>query len=145
MVRAILGLLKGGIVGAGIGYGANYLGFGDGATGYLVSALVGFVTGVVCGRALWKHETLWTPVVKGIVGAAVCSLILFAGRKFLGGLTIPLPSALNIPARPWGQVPLVFGTLLGVAYGMLVELDDGGSSGASKAEPQVRKAKTEGS
>lgn len=144
MVRAILGLVKGAVVGAGLGYGALQLGLGAGVSGYLVSALVGFVTGIVCGRPLWRQETLWTPVVKGLVGAAVCSLILFGARKFLGGLTIPLPASLNVPERPWAQVPLLYGAVLGIVYGILVEIDDGGAAAEKAGSTPPVKSKAKG-
>lgn len=145
MLRVILGLVKGGIVGAGLGYGAFVIGLGAGASGYLVSALVGFFTGVVCGRPLWRQETLWTPVVKGLVGAGVCSLLLLGLRKLLGGFTVPLPAALEVPEGPVSQIPLLFGTLLGIVYGILVEVDDGGGAASpKKTAAAVEKVKPKG-
>ncbi|MDX2024185.1 MAG: hypothetical protein SF187_28345 [Deltaproteobacteria bacterium] len=133
MFRIITGLLKGGIVGAGVGYGAFRLGLGQGAMGYLVYAVIGFLAGVVCGKPLWRQETLWTPVVKGLVGAALSSLLYFGGQKLLGRVTAPLPASLGVQGLPLVQIPFVFGALVGIIYGVLVELDDGGSTAAAPA------------
>jgi ABC-type arginine transport system permease subunit len=134
MLRIIAGLLKGGIVGAGIGYGAFRLGLGSGGSGYLVYALVGFVVGIVCGRPLWRAETIWTPVVKGVVGAGLSCLVYFGGQKLLGRVVVPLPASLGVDALPFVKIPFVFGAVVGIVYGVLVELDDGGDSNAPAAK-----------
>ncbi|MCG5052571.1 MAG: hypothetical protein KA712_06395 [Myxococcales bacterium] len=138
MFRVITGLLKGGIVGGGLGYGAYTLGLGAGSTGYLVYALVGFFTGVICGKPLWRQETLWTPVVKGLVGAGLSCLVYFGARKFLGGFSLPLPEALSVSAgTPLVDVPFLFGAVVGIVYGVLVEVDDGGGTAAT-ADPKAK-------
>lgn len=130
MFRIITGFLKGGIVGAGVGYGAFRLGLGQGASGYLVHAIIGFLAGVVCGKPLWRQETLWTPVVKGLVGAALSGLLYFGAQKLLGSFTMPLPASLGVQGLPLVHVPFVFGAVIGIVYGVLVELDDGGGGAA---------------
>ena len=139
MFRIITGLLKGGIVGAGIGYGAFVLGLGAGASGYLVYALVGFVAGIVCGKPLWRQETLWTPVVKGLVGAALSCLLFFGAQKLFGSFTAPLPASLGVQGVPLVHVPFVFGAFVGIVYGVLVELDDGGGGNLVAAEKSAKK------
>jgi len=134
MFRIITGLLKGGIVGAGIGYGAFTLGLGRGGSGYIVYALVGFVAGIVCGKPIWRQETIWTPVVKGIAGAGVSCLLYFGAQKLLGTFVAPLPASLGLNDVPVVQVPFVFGAFVGIVYGVLVELDDGGGSSGPSAQ-----------
>lgn len=134
MFRIITGLLKGGIVGAGIGYGAFTLGLGRGGSAYLVYGLIGFVSGIVGGKPLWRQETIWTPVVKGIAGAGVSCLLYFGAQKLLGTFVAPLPASLGVQDIPMVQVPFVFGAFVGIVYGVLVELDDGGV--ASESSPK---------
>ena len=68
MGRALLGLLKGLIVGGGIGYGLIRLGHDQGVLSYLACGLVGLLVGLICGRAPWRAETIWTPVIKMFFG-----------------------------------------------------------------------------
>src|SRR5579859_4433908 len=83
MLRAIVGLIKGLVVGGGIGYGLLALGWTSAVWVYLACSLVGALVGVVCGRAPWKSETIWTPVVKMIVGALIGVGLCALGRRFL--------------------------------------------------------------
>src|SRR6478672_761276 len=71
MLRVILGFIKGAIVGGLAGYGLLRLGWTGSFFAWVACAVVGAVVGVVAGRAPWKAETIWTPVVKMIFGAAI--------------------------------------------------------------------------
>lgn len=126
MLRAVLGLFKGGLVGAAVGFGAWKLGLRGDSVAWLLYALVGFLVGVVCGRPLWRQETLWTPVLKGIFGAALCLGLAWVARRTLGGVTLPLPEALGLPAEPVGKLAPLVTTAIGIVYGIFVEVDDGG-------------------
>lgn len=124
MLRVILGLLKGGVVGGALGYGAHAIGVSTGVLGYLVYAVIGFVVGVVCGKPLWRHETLWTPVVKGVIGALVCAGLYWGASKLLGG--VPAPAFLGLEeGTVLAGAPFVLGPAIGILYGILVEVDDG--------------------
>lgn len=131
MVRVFLGLIKGVIVGAVLGYGATRLGVTTGSLAFATYALVGFVVGLVGGKAVWRHETLWTPALKGIFGAAVCVGLYWLASKFLGGLKVDLPAALGAGDKPLVQVPVVLAPILAVVYGIFVEVDDGERKAAS--------------
>lgn len=136
MGRVFLGLLKGLVVGAAVGFAALKLGFGSGAFGYLVYGSIGFIVGLVCGKPLWRQETLWTPVVKGIFGLLIAMGLTWLGRKVLGGMTLPLPASLGVPPdRAAVDVPLLLGPLIGALYGAFVEVDDGGKGDAPPAAP----------
>lgn len=133
MGRLVLGLVKGLLVGAVIGFGALKLGIGGGALAYAVQGAVGFAVGLVCGKPLWRQETLWTPVVKGVFGLLIAMGLTWIARKVLGGLTLPLPAALGVPAdRALADVPLVLGAIIGGIYGAFVEVDDGGKTAEAK-------------
>ena len=126
MVRVLLGLLKGLIVGGALGYVATRLGVTAGPLAFATYALVGFVVGLVGGKAIWRQPTLWTPALKGVFGALVCVGLYWLGSKFLGGLKLELPAALNVPSDlPVVQVPLVLAPILATVYGIFVEVDDG--------------------
>ena len=130
MVRVILGLLKGAIIGAAVGYGATRLGVTTGALAFATYAAVGFLVGLICGKAVWRHETLWTPALKGLFGAGICALLYFGASKLLGGLTMDFTAQLGAPDRPLAQIPLLLAPALGILYGIFVEVDDGERKGA---------------
>ena len=137
MLRIIVGLVKGAIVGGGVGYGLLRLGLGSTVFVYLASALVGAIVGVVAGRAPWKAETIWTPVLKMVVGAGVG-----AGLAALGLRVLPARS-FNISGL--GELSLasapVLALAVGVIYGMFVELDDGGDKSAPARAGQAASKK----
>ncbi len=140
MLRAIVGLLKGLVVGGGVAYGLITLHLaGSGWLAYVACALVGALVGVVCGRAPWKSETIWTPVVKMIVGAVIGGGLCALARSFL-----PEPAALQVTVA--GQTLTshsgpVLATAIGVLYGIFVEIDDGGASADQKRQALAAKKK----
>jgi hypothetical protein len=135
MLRVILGLIKGAIVGGGIGFGLLQLGWSGGFFAYVACALVGALVGLVAGRAPWKAETIWTPVVKMVFGA-----IVGAGLCAVGFHLLPDPS---FKVAQFGELHLHSGILLapiiGVLYGIFVEVDDGG--GKKEKEPAAARSK----
>jgi hypothetical protein len=132
MVRVLLGLIKGAIVGLALGYGATRLGVASGPLAFATYAAVGFVVGLVGGKAFWRHETLWTPAIKGIVGAVICVGLYWVASKFLGGVQVALPAMPGVPTdRPLVQLPVAVAPILAVIYGIFVEVDDGERKPAS--------------
>jgi len=131
MVRVLLGLVKGGMVGAAVGFAASRVGLGAGATAWLVYGVLGFLVGLVCGKPPWRQETVWTSVVKGVIGLAVCMGLFWVSRKVFGGMHVPAQLA-----APFGvtegqalvSVPALLSPLIGIVYGVFVEVDDGGKS-----------------
>jgi hypothetical protein len=132
MVRVLLGLLKGLIIGGALGYGATRLGVTGGPLAFATYALVGFAVGLVGGKAIWRQPTLWTPALKGVFGALICVGLYWLGSKFLGGLKLGFNEALGVAAdRPVVQVPLLLAPILAAVYGIFVEVDDGERKPAS--------------
>ena len=125
MRRALLGLFKGIVVGGAIGFGLLKLEWTGSLWAYVACALVGAIVGVVCGRPPWKSETIWTPVVKLIVGAIIGSGLCALGQ-WLGGKS---DFTLNVQGV---KVALTSGSFLapvvGILYGLFVEIDDGGKA-----------------
>jgi hypothetical protein len=143
MVRVLLGLIKGGIVGAVVGIAASRVGLGAGATAWLVYGVVGFLVGLVCGKPPWRQETIWTSIVKGVIGLAVCMGLFWVARKVFGGMQAPaqLLAPLGVThGQAIVTVPALLGPLIGIVYGVFVEVDDGGKSApAGKGQPKPEK------
>ena len=138
MLRVILGLVKGLVVGGGVGYLLVRLGGDDGGLlAYAACAVVGALVGVIAGRAPWRAETIWTPVVKALVGGLVGAGLCFLGRRFLPEAS--LPSIAGLTALPLRGAS-VLATAVGVIYGIFVEVDDGGSADAEKKQDVSRTA-----
>lgn len=142
MVRVLLGIIKGGLVGAAVGFGATKVGMGTGATAWLVYGLVGFLAGIVCGKAIWRHDTLVTPLLKGIFGFLVGLGLYWVASKTLGHVTLAsVATQLGLPAEtPLSAIPLVLGPAIGILYGIFVEVDDGERKKAAAAgDPTIAK------
>jgi hypothetical protein len=128
MGRVLLGLLKGGVVGALIGAGAFKLGIGGGFLGTVTYAIVGGLAGILCGRPPWRQDTIWTTTLKGIFGALVGGALYWGAGKLFGGAHVAFAAKLGVPDRPFVELPVLMGPLIGAVWGAFVELDDGGSS-----------------
>jgi len=129
MGRVILGLLKGGLIGAAIGAGAFKLGIAGGFLALVVYAVIGGVVGMLCGRPPWRQDTFWTTALKGIFGAVIGGALYWGAGKLLGGAHLSFVTKLGAPAdRPLIDIPLLLGPAIGAVWGLFVEVDDGGSA-----------------
>jgi len=133
MLRLVLGILKGAVVGAAVGLGAAKVGIGGGTLGYVVSGVVGALVGIVCGKAIWRQETLFTPLLKGIFGFGIGALLYYGAHKLLGGAHLAFATGLGAPDKPLLDVPFLFGPLIGIIWGAFIEVDDSGSGKAKAA------------
>ncbi|MCC6750201.1 MAG: hypothetical protein IT371_21215 [Deltaproteobacteria bacterium] len=127
-MRLLLGLLKGGIIGGGLGYGFTQLGSIAQASwaSYVLYGAIGALVGIVAGRPFWRHETFWTPLIKGLFGFGVGVGLYALAVKVLGD---PKLTFVGLDARLSGA-PYVLGGLIGILYGIFVEVDDGGKADA---------------
>jgi hypothetical protein len=126
MLRVLLGILKGGVVGAAVGLAAMQVKFGTGASAWLVYGLIGFLVGIVCGKAIWRHDTLVTPLLKGIFGFLLGMGLYWLAGKALGGVSSPFAIAPYFTTSDKiASVPLLLGPVIGILYGIFVEVDDG--------------------
>ena len=141
MGRVLLGLLKGGVVGALIGAGAFKLGIGGGVLGTATYAVVGGLAGILCGRPPWRQDTVWTTTLKGIFGAVVGVALYWGAGKLFGGAHVAFAAKLGVPDRPFVDLPVLMGPLIGALWGAFVELDDGGSSAAASTKPKAQPKK----
>ncbi len=135
-MRAIIGLIKGAVVGGLVAFGAlklTTLGLPTGAIALIAFAAVGALVGLVAGQPPWRAETLWTPALKVIIGVAICVGLGYLGLHFLPLATFHVGGL--------GQIDLHSGPALALplalVYGLFVELDDGGRAAAKSTAPKL--------
>ena len=143
MGRALLGLLKGLLVGGAVGYGLLRLGAHGGFLAYLGCAITGALVGLLCGRAPWRAETIWTPVLKMLFGTLVGAGLYALGSRFLPGMSFTVHGLPGVTGD--AVLGLRDGTLLapaiGLLYGLFVEVDDGGQGERDKREREKEREK----
>lgn len=133
MGRALLGLIKGLIIGGGIGFCLLKLGNPGGVLVYLCCGIVGAVVGLLCGRAPWHAETIWTPVLKMVFGLGVGAGLYALGHRFVpAGLAVSVQGLADSVSLGSGAV---LAPAIGGLYGLFVEVDDGG--GTNKLPPRA--------
>lgn len=112
------------------------MGLGAGGSAWLVYGAVGFLAGVICGKPPWRQETLWTSIIKGVFGLAVCMGLYWVAQKTLGGVNVPaaVTGPLGIgEGQKLVSVPAALAPIIAVVYGIFVEVDDGGKAKDAKA------------
>ena len=122
--RLILGLLKGAFLGGAIGYGAFTLNLG-GALHWVSYGLIGVVVGFLVGKPFWSHlrergGTIFTPLLKGIVGYGIAVGIYAIVAKGWGGFDLEIAGETR-RIYDWQHI---MGAFIGAIYGGFVELDD---------------------
>jgi hypothetical protein len=134
MGRLVLGILKGGAIGAALGWGALKLGISGGAGAGLTYAVIGALVGLVCGKPFWRQETLWTSILKGLFGLGAGIGLFYLSRKLLGGAHVGFAASLGVPTdRPLVEIPLLLGPIVGAIPAIFFEVDD--ASGGAPDKP----------
>ena len=142
--RFVWGLIKGAIVGGGVGYGlirfvvvdtASFDSLWRTVIPCLACGLVGAVVGVVAGRAPWRAETIWTPVLKMVVGAVIGAVLAYVGVRFLPDRTFAITGLGNVGLT---SAP-VLSVVVGLLYGLFVEIDDGGDEKPGEQKAPLKK------
>lgn len=135
MIRLLVGLLKGAVIGGGVGYGAHALaestGFGN---AWLTFGVVGALVGLFVGRPLWTllrdpNTTNIVAIIKAVFGFGVgCGLYALFAKVWA-----PDPKlAIADYSIYW---PPILGAAIGGVYGAFVEFDDSiGDDGAKSAK-----------
>ena len=131
MVKLLVGLLKGAVIGGAVGYGAFALadatGFGS---PWLTFGVVGMLVGLLVGRPLWalirdQSATTWVGVLKAAFGFGIgCGLYALVAKAWH-------PSFM-IAGKPFMWEPIL-GGVIGAVYGGFVELDDAIGDDSAKA------------
>jgi len=134
VLRLVLGLIKGAVIGGGVGYGAYAAGL-QGGWNWLTYGVVGALVGLLVGRPVWRHlrdskSTLWTPLLKGLFGFGVAAGLYALLANVWGGFDV------NMGGGPVNVLSLNFavGGAIGAVYGAFVELDDAESTAADKSD-----------
>ncbi|MDB4959032.1 MAG: hypothetical protein JWO36_6601 [Myxococcales bacterium] len=133
MVKLLVGLLKGAVIGGGVGYGAYALQQStDFSNAWLTYGLIGALVGLFVGRPLWslikdKNSTTWVAILKGAFGFGVgCGLYALVAKAIS-------PSPLLISGYDAFSWSPILGGAIGAVYGGFVELDDAiGDEGKGK-------------
>jgi hypothetical protein len=139
VVKLLVGILKGAVIGAALGYGAYAINF-DSAVPWLTYALIGAVVGLFVGKPIWslirdERSTTWIAVLKSVVGFGI-GVGLYA---LIAKAWDPAPQLVNgFDIFRWGPT---LGGAIGAIYGGFVELDDAigdPPASAAKKEPQKK-------
>lgn len=135
MGRALLGLIKGALIGGGIGYCLLKLGNPANVLVYLCCGIVGAVVGLLCGRAPWHAETIWTPILKVLFGFGIGAGLYALGHRFAPAMTLPLPM---LAEKTTLQSGATLAPLIGMLYGLFVEVDDGATTAAAPSKSRMK-------
>jgi len=124
VIKLVVGILKGAVIGGAVGYGAYAL---NTATGFenpwLTYGVIGAIVGLIAGRSIWslirdKNATTWVGILKAAFGFGVgCGLYAIIAKAWN-------PAALMIAEYNVFAWPVTLGGAIGAVYGGFVELDD---------------------
>ena len=139
MLKLLVGILKGAVIGGALGYGAFALGQATGfGNPWLTYGLIGAIVGLFVGKPIWslirsKESTTWISVLKSVFGFGLgCGLYAIVAKVWGGSLFI---DAIGQDVFAW---PPTLGGAIGAVYGGFVELDDaiGDDKSPPKKEPK---------
>ena len=123
MLKLLVGILKGAVIGAALGYGAFALGKQTGFHNpWLTYGVIGAIVGLFVGKPVWslirdKNSTSWISILKSAFGFGIgCGLYALVNRVAHLDLMI---AGENVFV--W---PPTLGGAIGAVYGGFVELDD---------------------
>jgi hypothetical protein len=124
VIKLLVGILKGAVIGAALGYGALELGRSTGFSNpWLVYGLIGAIVGLFVGKPIWslirdKDSTSVIAILKSVFGFGIgCGLYALVAKVWNPSLAISTIE--NVFA--W---PPTLGGAIGAVYGGFVELDD---------------------
>ena len=125
MIKLVVGILKGAVIGGAVGYGAFAL---ANATGFenpwLTYGAIGALVGLIAGRSIWslirdKNATTWVAILKSAFGFGIgCGLYALIAKVWQ-------PTAeILVAGQSIFTWPVTLGGAIGAVYGGFVELDD---------------------
>jgi hypothetical protein len=138
VIKLVVGILKGAVIGGAVGYGAYALGSATGfANPWLTYGVIGALVGLFAGRPIWslirdKNATTWVSILKAAFGFGVgCGLYALVAKVWQ-------PTAeLLVAGQNVFTWPVTLGGAIGAVYGGFVELDD--AIGDDKKPPAAKK------
>ena len=140
MIKLLVGILKGAVIGAALGYGAFALGEATHFMNpWLTYGLIGALVGLFVGKPIWslirsKESTTWVAVLKSLFGFGIgCGIYALVAKVWGGDIEI-----LGEHVLSW---PPTLGGAIGAVYGGFVELDDaiGDDKAPAKNQKQLPK------
>jgi len=139
VIKLLVGILKGAVIGGALGYGADQLGKSTGFDNpWVVYGLIGAIVGLFVGKPIWtlirdKNTTSVIAILKAAFGFGIgCGLYALVVRVW--GPTLEI-SGYNV--FTWSPT---LGGAIGAVYGGFVELDDAmGDDKSDKKAPPKRK------
>jgi hypothetical protein len=124
VIKLVVGILKGAVIGGAVGYGAYALATSTGIENpWLTYGVIGALVGFIAGRSLWsllrdKNATAWVAILKGAFGFGIgCGLYALIAKAWN-------PSAIMVGEYNIFGWPVTLGGAIGAVYGGFVELDD---------------------
>lgn len=124
MIKLLVGILKGAVIGGALGYGAHALreatGFGN---PWIIYGLIGAIVGLFVGRPIWslirdKDSTSVIAILKSVFGFGIgCGLYALVAKAWHP--TLAISTIQNV--FDWSPT---LGGAIGAVYGGFVELDD---------------------
>jgi hypothetical protein len=142
VLKLVVGILKGAIIGCALGYGAFALAEATGfSSPWLTYGAIGALVGLIAGRPIWslirdKNATTWVSILKAAFGFGVgCGLFALLDR-------VLNPSAIIAAGQNIFTWPVTVGGAIGAVYGGFVELDD--AIGDDRKKPDDRKKRAPG-
>jgi hypothetical protein len=131
VLKLLVGILKGAVIGAAAGYGAYAA--GDFLNPWVLYGLIGVFVGLLVGRPIWSllrdpNSTSWVAILKAAFGFGIgCGLYAIVSKAWN-------PSFLA-SIEP-NYLEAAMGGAIGAVYGGFVELDDAiGDAPAKKGTP----------
>jgi hypothetical protein len=117
IVRLLIGLLKGLVVGGLLGFAVAKAGFGapGAVVAYLGAALAGVLVGLVAGKPIWAKDAKIEAGMKAIVGALLGAGLMWTVRRWLGGIPFPIDLHALTPQNVSLNDTSAHGTLGGLA------------------------------
>ena len=145
MLKLLVGIVKGAVIGCALGFGAHQLqkatGFGN---PWLTYGLIGAVVGLFVGKPIWRliadsSSTSWVAILKSAFGFGIgCGLYALVTRALDLNFEV---SGYNV--FTWQPT---LGAAIGAVYGGFVELDDAvGDGDSAPKRPAANKASGSGS
>lgn len=140
MIKLLIGILKGAVIGAALGYGAHAIGDVPVLTNpWVLYGLIGAIVGLFVGKPIWSlikdpAATSWIAILKSAFGFGIgCGLYAILVKAW--GPTLEV-SGHNVFA--WSPT---LGGMIGAVYGGFVELDDaiGDDKTPAKGAPAKKK------
>ncbi len=137
MVKLLVGLIKGAVIGAAIGFGADAA-RASFFSPWVTYGLIGALVGLICGKPIWnllkdKNQTNIIAVLKAAFGFGVgCGLYALLAKAWA-------PSAMMVSGFDIFSWPVSVGGAIGGVYGGFVELDDSIGTNDTGKKPAARK------